>query len=96
MTIEWLGFAGTSLVVLAYFPQVIHLIKEKCTAGISLGAYLTWTLASVILLSYAISQRDPVFIALQSYQLFATAFILFFSYKHKGCSCALHGGAGHA
>lgn len=92
MESQWLGYAGTGLVVVAYLPQVIHLTKEGCTAGISLGAYLTWGAASVLLLSYAISKQDNVFILLQSYQLLATTLILFFSYKHRGQNCDMHGG----
>jgi len=30
-----LGFLGTGLVAMAYIPQIRHLIKEHCSAGIS-------------------------------------------------------------
>lgn len=93
MDIEWIGFIGTALVALAYMPQIIHLTKEGCTAGISLGAYFTWFSASFLLLIYALIQQDAVFIVLQSYQLLATTLILFFSYRHKGQNCDQHGGA---
>ena len=96
MEIEWLGYAGTFLVIVAYLPQIIHLTREGCTAGISINAYLTWSSASVLLLSYAIHQRDPVFIALQVYQLIVTTSILYLSYKHRGQNCDLHGGPGSA
>lgn len=92
MQLDWVGFAGTGLVVVAYLPQIIHLTKEGCTAGISIRAYLTWATASALLLIYAISQQDAVFIVLQTYQLIATSLILGFSYKHKGQNCDLHGG----
>jgi len=92
MCIEWLGFAGTALVIVAYLPQIIHLTKEGCTAGISIGAYISWATASALLLAYAIGQQDIVFIALQTYQLLAASLILFFSYKNRGQNCDLHGG----
>jgi len=92
MGIEWLGFAGTALVIVAYLPQIIHLTREGCTAGISIGAYLSWATASAMLLTYAVYQKDIVFIALQAYQLFAATLILYFSYKHRGQNCDLHGG----
>ncbi len=93
MTIHWLGYAGTRLVILAYLPQIFHLLKERCSAGLCVRAYLMWVAASLLLLSYAISQRDGVFIALQGYQLFTTALICFFSKKYEHSLCEDHGGA---
>ena len=92
MDLQWLGFIGTGLVVLAYFPQLIHLIKERCSAGLSIGAYFIWAIAALLLLSYAISMNDIVFIALQVYQLAATVLIFYFGIKYKGHFCETHGG----
>lgn len=92
ITIEYLGFAGTTLCILAYLPQIIHLIKEHCSWGISQSAYLTWAIASMLLLSYAIGTRDTVFIALQIYQLGATVLICIFCNKYKGSLCEDHKG----
>ena len=89
---EWLGFAGTALCIFAYCPQVIHLIKERCSAGLSVGAYCSWGFAAVLLLSYAISMRDPVFIVLQTYQAGAQTLIFYFCIKYKGHFCKEHGG----
>jgi len=92
MSYEWLGFIGTGLVALAYFPQIVHLTRAGCTAGVSISAYLTWSTASVLLLVYAIQRQDPVFIVLQCYQLLVTGSILYLSIKHRGQNCELHGG----
>ena len=92
VSIEWLGFSGTALVILGYLPQLIHLIKERCSAGLSERAYVTWVIAGVLLLSYAISTRDPVYIALQSYQVGATALICYLCRKYKGHLCEEHEG----
>jgi uncharacterized protein with PQ loop repeat len=92
ITIEYLGFAGTTLCILAYLPQIIHLVKEKCSVGLSEGAYIAWAVASMLLLSYSICMRDTVFIALQSYQLGSTVLICFFCRKYKGSLCEEHGG----
>jgi uncharacterized protein with PQ loop repeat len=89
---EWLGFTGITLCILGYLPQVIHLIKERCSAGLSTGAYCTWGIAAVLLLSYAISKRDLVFIVLQTYHVGATAVICYFCIKYKGRLCEDHGG----
>jgi uncharacterized protein with PQ loop repeat len=93
MSIHWLGYAGTTLVVLAYLPQIMHLIREHCSAGLSHKAYATWVAAGLFLLSYAIAVGDTVFIALQGYQLTAATLICFLCKKYEGQLCEEHGGA---
>lgn len=82
-SIEWIGFAGIALSVTAYLPQIIHLIRENCSTGLSPGAYFIWVMSTLMLLAYAVSDKDPIFISLQSYQLTATAIILYYSLKYR-------------
>lgn len=84
------GFLGTSLVIIAYFPQIHHLIKEQCSGGISIKAYCIWFVAALLILVHAIGIQDPVFIVLQGYQLAACGLIVFFCMKYKGSVCATH------
>ncbi len=92
VSIEWLGFAAITLSVLAYVPQITHLIKEHCSAGLSPRAYCMWVVSSVLLLTYSIVKEDPVFISLQGYHAGAGALILFFCLRYKGQLCEEHGG----
>ena len=92
MSIHWIGFAGTGLVIAAYLPQITHLITEHCSAGLSFHAFCMWSVASVLLLTYAVATGDPVFVALQSYQLAATGLICFFSKRYEDDRCEDHGG----
>ncbi len=92
MYFQWLGFAGTALVAIAYVPQITHLLRAKCTAGVSLWAYLVWSLSAVLLLIYAISTRDAVFIALQGYQLLAATSIYVLSRRQDRRLCDVHCG----
>ena len=92
MSMSWIGGAGTALVIVAYLPQIAHLIKEHCSAGISCVAFGMWGLGGLLLLSYAISLGDPVFTVLQSYQLVASGLICFFGYRYKDSLCDEHGG----
>ena len=92
MSIHWFGYVGTALVILAYLPQITHLIRDACSAGLSFGAYVIWVVAAVLLLTYAILSRDPVFIALQSYQVLATGLICFYCKRFEHNLCELHGG----
>ncbi len=51
---EALGWVGSALVVVAYYPQIHHLFAERCAWGISVQTWLIWLLASVLLLTYCI------------------------------------------
>lgn len=55
MSVHWLGYAGTGLVIVAYLPQITHLLRKHCSAGVSSGAHLLWGVAAMLLLSYAIA-----------------------------------------
>ena len=92
VSIEWLGFAGITLCVLAYLPQIIHLIKEHCSAGLSPKAYFMWMISAVLLLTYSIVKEDPVFISLQGYHAGAGVLIFYFCLRYKGQLCEEHGG----
>jgi uncharacterized protein with PQ loop repeat len=85
-----MGFLGTILVIIAYLPQIYHLIKERCSWGISIGAYCMWFVAALLILIHAVDIRDPVFIMLQSYQLVACGLIVVFCRKYKGSMCEAH------
>lgn len=95
MHVEWLGFAGTTIVILAYLPQLQHLIRERCSAGISINAYGLWAVAAVLLLAYAILVDDIVFIVLQIYHVIATSLVLTYAWRFRNSYCSTHGGHGH-
>ncbi len=84
------GFLGTTSAILAYFPQIIHLVKEHCSAGISRYAYTLWFAASALLLAHALLIDDKVFIALMGFNTAANAFIIFYAGRYKGSFCKSH------
>ncbi len=86
----WVGFVGAALVIMAYLPQVVHLIKERCSWGISIGAYAMWFVAGILICAHAVSLNDPVFIVLQGYNVVATAAIAAFAKKYKQNICIDH------
>jgi uncharacterized protein with PQ loop repeat len=92
MSHHWFGYVGTALVIVAYLPQITHLIRETCSAGMSFRAYTLWVAAAVLLLTYAILTRDAVFMALQSYQVLATGLICFYCKRFEHNRCEIHGG----
>jgi uncharacterized protein with PQ loop repeat len=86
------GFLGTGIVAAAYIPQIHHLVKEHCSAGISTNAYALWFVASIFFLVHAVMIRDVVFIILQVINLMAILAILMFvrKYGHQMCLMHLH------
>jgi uncharacterized protein with PQ loop repeat len=85
-----LGFIGALIGGYAYLPQIMHLVKERCSAGISPKAFSLWTLSSSLVLINAIYLRAPVFIFLCVIQLSASFTILLFSLRSKGHVCQSH------
>lgn len=55
---EIIGWIGTALVVIAYYPQIHHLWVERCAWGISVSTWLIWLVASVMLLAYCIYRSE--------------------------------------
>ena len=55
---EIIGWVGTALVIVAYYPQIRHLWVEKCAWGISVWTWVIWLIASVLLLSYCIVRGE--------------------------------------
>ncbi|MGH2574656.1 MAG: PQ-loop domain-containing transporter [Ignavibacteria bacterium] len=86
----YIGFGGTFLVLVAYIPQVYHLVKEKCSAGISRKAFLIWQVSSIMLFIHSIIINDIVFVLLQGVNMTATAMILIFAQKYKNELCSTH------
>jgi uncharacterized protein with PQ loop repeat len=87
---EILGIAGIAIAMLAYVPQVVHLGREHCSAGISRRAWAMWLVSGVLIGTLAIHRRDPVFILLQISNLTSTALILFLSWRYRGMVCEAH------
>ena len=87
---ELAGFIGAALAGAAYVPQIWHLIRAHCSAGISRLAFGGWFTASLLVTTHAISIRALVFIALGAIQLAATALILIFTTRYTDSYCASH------
>ena len=87
---EVAGFIGAGLAGAAYVPQIWHLTRERCSAGLSRVAFSVWLAASLLVTSHAIAIGATVFIALGAIQLTATALILIYSTKYSNSFCASH------
>lgn len=87
---EMLGVAGIAISMLAYVPQVVHLGRERCSAGVSPRAWAMWAASSVLIGTLALYRKDPVFILLQISTLTSAAVILYLAHKYRGMVCGFH------
>lgn len=85
-----IGIIGTALAASAYLPQIHHLIKEHCSAGISPFAFTLWFIASGLFLIRALTIHDPIFTALLVVQCVCSGLILGFALKYRNQSCVEH------
>jgi len=84
------GFAGAGLAGAAYVPQISHLIRARCSAGISRLAFEAWLLASVLTTARAIAIGADVFIVLGGIQIVATTLIMVCAIRYKDTPCSVH------
>jgi hypothetical protein len=81
---------GIAVSVIAYVPQIVHLGREHCSAGVSRRAWTMWLVASVLVGALALHRGDLVFIALQASSLASAATILFLAQRYRGQVCEFH------
>ena len=84
------GYAGTAIVVAAYAPQIAHLVREHCSAGISTRAYALWSLSSALFLIHASMIGDLVFIVVQIVSLVANSVIVACAQRYRFGTCGDH------
>ena len=87
---EIAGFAGAGVAGAAYVPQIRHLVKAHCSAGISPPAFEAWLLAALLTTAHAIAIHAGVFIVLGGIQIVATALIMFYAARYKDTACLSH------
>jgi uncharacterized protein with PQ loop repeat len=68
---EALGWVGTALVVVAYYPQIHHLYAERCAWGISVLTWMIWLAASALLLIYCVLRREFLMTSVQGVNIAA-------------------------
>lgn len=68
---EVLGWVGTALVMVAYYPQIHHLFVERCAWGISLLTWMIWLVASALLLTYCVLRRELLMCVVQGVNIAA-------------------------
>jgi len=87
---ELAGFIGAGIAGAAYVPQIWHLIRAHCSAGISRVAFGAWLAASLLITSHAVAIGDAVFILLGVVQLVATTLVLAYATRYEDSYCTTH------
>lgn len=87
---QLIGYLGTLLSVLAYAPQIGHLLREHCSSGISIQANVVWLASSGCILLYSISISATVIIILQIANILAISSIIVLAKKYQGNFCPSH------
>lgn len=85
-----IGLVGALIAAYAYYPQIAHLISQRCSAGISKRAYKLWFVSSFLVTINAIFIPSIVFILLGIVQIGSTGVIYVFSRRYQGMICAYH------
>jgi hypothetical protein len=88
--LQILGFVGVAINCFAYAPQIVHLMIEHCSAGVSVRAWTLWLLASFLISLHAFSVFDIVFVALQIVNIAAITLIIILSKRYQNMFCRLH------
>ena len=84
---EVLGWIGTALVIIAYYPQIHHLWVEKCAWGISVWTWGIWLFASILLLIYCIIRGEALLSVVQLSNMLSIALtIALVRRSNKVCS----------
>ena len=87
---ELIGLGGAALAGYAYLPQITHLIRERCAAGLSERAFGLWLVASFLMTVHAVTIGALVFVLLGIEQVGATGLIALYCRRYRGRMCPSH------
>lgn len=90
LILEILGYVGATVIAIAYLPQIIHMVKRNCSAGVSINAWLIWLAGGILIFLHALSIGDVVFIILQIVNISANLAIIFLARKYRKSLCSSH------
>ncbi len=87
---EIAAISGVGLAAAAYVPQILHLLREHCSAGVSRPAFRAWLVASLLITSHAVAAGEAVFVPLGVVQIAATGIVLFYAKRYEFSFCTGH------
>ncbi len=88
---EIIGWSGTTLVIIAYGPQIYHLWAERCAWGVSLWMWFIWLVSSTLLLTYSWFRSEMLFVTVQIVNILAIAATILLT-RRSNQICPYHTG----
>jgi uncharacterized protein with PQ loop repeat len=83
MTPHWVGMVGTALIIAAFVPQIVLLLKTRRAGALSVKSNALNMMASISLFLYAILRDDVIFAVTMSVQLAAAIMILILNLRYR-------------
>ncbi len=88
---EIIGWVGTTLVIIAYGPQIYHLWAARCAWGVSLWMWSIWLVSSTFLLTYSWFRSEMLFVIVQCVNILAIAATILLT-RRSNQICPYHRG----
>jgi len=83
MTPHWVGMVGTALIMAAFVPQIVELLKTRRAGALSVKSNALNLTASISLFVYALLRDDMIFIITMGFSLVATIVILVLNIRYR-------------
>jgi uncharacterized protein with PQ loop repeat len=81
---HWVGIAGTALIMIAFVPQIVLLLRTRRAGALSIKSNVLNATASALLFAYALLRGDMVFSVVMGYQLACALFIVVLNISYRG------------
>lgn len=81
--IEYGALISGIIGILAYIPQIMHLLKHKDSTGVSVWTWQLWFVCTLFPLIYAIYIRDFVFTVIYALALIFMMITIVLIYKYR-------------
>ena len=87
---EAIGLSAAGIAAYAYVPQISHLVREHCSAGMSERAFRLWLTSSVLMTVHAVGIGSVVFVVLGTQQMASTAVVAALCRRYRDQACPSH------
>jgi hypothetical protein len=87
---QLVGLSAAVIAGYAYLPQIAHLVREHCSAGLSERAYALWLASSLLMTVHAVTIGSVVFVILGVQQVVSTGVVAFFCRRYRDQTCPSH------
>ncbi|MFN3712513.1 MAG: SemiSWEET transporter [Alcanivoracaceae bacterium] len=83
MNPQWLGMMAAFCTTFAFVPQVVKVVRDRDTRGISLGMYSIFCVGVALWLSYGLMIRDLPIIVANVITLALASCVLIISWRQR-------------